>query len=132
MAISYTWDVKTCDTYPSHTDSQDPANTESDVVYNVHWRLTAEDDANQDAEGNNWTASVYGTQNLDVDDLSSFTAWGSLSASTILFNAIKSVSIRPFCFSNEISIDLMALLIMSSKLKISNFSSGVPLSEMVF
>jgi len=83
MAISYTWDVKTCDTYPSHTDSQDPANTESDVVYNVHWRLTAEDDANQDAEGNNWTASVYGTQGLDVNDLSSFTAWDSLSASTV-------------------------------------------------
>ena len=83
MAIGYTWDVKTCDTYPSHTDSQDPANTESDVVYNVHWRLTAEDDANQDAEGNNWTASVYGTQSLDVDDLSSFIAWESLSASTV-------------------------------------------------
>ena len=83
MAIEYTWDVKTCDTYPSHTDSQDPANTESDVVYNVHWRLTAEDDANQDAEGNNWTASVYGTQSLDVNDLSNFTAWGSLSASTV-------------------------------------------------
>ena len=83
MAISYTWDVKTCDTYPSHTDSQDPVNTESDVVYNVHWRLTAEDDANQDAEGNNWTASVYGTQNLDVDDLSSFTAFADLTASDV-------------------------------------------------
>ena len=31
MAITYAWDVKTCDTYPSYTDSQDPANTESDV-----------------------------------------------------------------------------------------------------
>ncbi len=83
MAISYTWDVKTCDTYPSHTDSQDPVNTESDVVYNVHWRLTAEDDANQDADGNNWTASTYGTQSVDVDDLSSFTAWADLTASDV-------------------------------------------------
>ena len=83
MAIVYTWDVKTCDTYPSHTDSQDPANTESDVVYNVHWILVAEDDANQDSDGNNLTAGVYGTQNLDVNDLSSFTAWESLSASTV-------------------------------------------------
>jgi len=83
MAISYTWDVKTCDTYPSHTDSQDPANTESDVVYNVHWRLTAEDDANQDADGNNWTASVYGTQSVNVDDLSSFIAWADLTSSDV-------------------------------------------------
>ena len=83
MAISYTWDVKTCDTYPSHTDSQDPANTESDVVYNVHWRLTAEDDANQDDDGNNWTATTYGTQSVNVDDLSSFTAWADLTASDV-------------------------------------------------
>ena len=83
MAISYTWDVKTCDTYPSHTDSQDPANTESDVVYNVHWRLTAEDDANQDADGNNWTASSYGTQALDTSDLSDFTAFADLTSSDV-------------------------------------------------
>ena len=83
MAISYTWDVKTCDTYPSHTDSQDPVNTESDVVYNVHWRLTAEDDANQDSNGNNLTATSYGTQSVDVDDLSSFTSFASLTASDV-------------------------------------------------
>ena len=83
MAITYAWDVKTCDTYPSYTDSQDPANTESDVVYNVHWRLTAEDDANQDADGNNITATVYGSQGLDVSDLSSFTAWADLTSSDV-------------------------------------------------
>ena len=83
MAISYTWDVKTCDTYPSHTDSQDPANTESDVVYNVHWRLTAEDDANQDADGNNWTASVYGTQSVDTADIADFTAFADLTSSDV-------------------------------------------------
>ena len=83
MAITYTWDVKTCDTYPSYTDSQDPANTESDVVYNVHWRLTAEDDANQDAEGNNITATVYGSQGLDVSDLGTFTAWADLTSSDV-------------------------------------------------
>ena len=83
MAISYTWDVKTCDTYPSHTDSQSPTNTESDVIYNVHWRLTAEDDANQDSDGNNLTATVYGTQSVDVDDLSSFTSFASLTASDV-------------------------------------------------
>jgi hypothetical protein len=76
MAISYEWDVKTVDTYPTH-------NSESDVVYNVHWRLTATDDANNDAGGNPQTASVYGNQGLDTSDLSSFTAFADLTASDV-------------------------------------------------
>ncbi len=67
MAIGYTWNVSTVDTYPT-------LDSNADVVYNVHWRLTAEDDANQDADGNNWTATPYGTQSVDTSDLSSFTA----------------------------------------------------------
>ena len=42
MAINYNWDVANVDTYPSHTDSQDPANTKSDVIYNVHWRFVVQ------------------------------------------------------------------------------------------
>ena len=76
MAIGYTWDVSTVDTYPT-------LESNADVVYNVHWRLTAEDDANQDADGNNWTATVYGTQSVDTSDLSSFTAFADLSASDV-------------------------------------------------
>jgi len=75
MAISYTWDVSTVDT--KTIDSTD------DVIYNVHWRLNAEDDANQDSEGNNWTASVYGTQTLDTSDLSNFIIFGSVDAATV-------------------------------------------------
>ena len=76
MAISYTWDVSTVDTYPT-------LDSNADVVYNVHWRLNAEDDANQDADGNNWTATVYGTQAVDTSDLSSFTAFADLTASDV-------------------------------------------------
>jgi hypothetical protein len=76
MAIGYTWDVSTVDTYPTLDGN-------ADVVYNVHWRLTAEDDANQDADGNNWTATVYGTQSLDTSDLSSFTAFADLTSSDV-------------------------------------------------
>ena len=76
MAIGYTWDVSTVDTYPT-------LDSNADVVYNVHWRLTAEDDANQDADGNNWTATSYGTQSVDTSDLSSFTAFADLSASDV-------------------------------------------------
>ena len=75
MANTYTWDCKTVDTYPTH-------DSHSDVVYNVHWRLNAESDQ-QDAEGNNYAASVYGTQALDTADISSFTAFADLSASDV-------------------------------------------------
>ena len=37
MAINYTWDVSTVDTYPTLDGN-------ADVVYNVHWKLNAEDD----------------------------------------------------------------------------------------
>ena len=76
MAIGYTWDVSTVDTYPT-------LDSNADVVYNVHWRLTAEDDANQDADGNNWTATVYGSQAVDTSDLSSFTAFADLTSSDV-------------------------------------------------
>ena len=76
MAISYAWDVSTVDTYPTKDSN-------SDVVYNVHWRLTATDDANKASDGNNWTAGVYGSQGLDTDSISSFTAFGSLNAAKV-------------------------------------------------
>jgi len=76
MAISYTWDVSTVDTYPTK-------DSKSDVVHNVHWRLKATDDTNKDSDGNNWTAGVYGSQALDTSDLSSFTAFADLTASDV-------------------------------------------------
>ena len=76
MAIGYTWDVNTCETYPTKDGK-------SDVVYNVHWRLTATDDTNKDSEGNNWTATTYGSQSVDTSDLSSFIEWSSLKASDV-------------------------------------------------
>jgi len=76
MAISYAWDVSTVDTYPTKDSN-------SDVVYNVHWRLTATDGTNKDSDGNNWTATSYGSQGLDTDSISSFTAFGSLDAAKV-------------------------------------------------
>ena len=76
MAISYTWNVSTVDTYPTK-------DSKSDVVHNVHWRLTATDDTNKDSNGNNWTAEVYGSQAVDTSDLSSFKAFADLTASDV-------------------------------------------------
>ena len=76
MAINYAWDVSTVDTYPTK-------NSNSDVVHNVHWRLTATDDTNKDSDGNYWVADVYGSQGLDTDSISSFVAFGSLDAAKV-------------------------------------------------
>jgi len=76
MAIGYTWDVSTVDTYPTKS-------SKTNVVYNVHWRLTATDGTNKDSDGNNWTATLYGTQSVDTSDLSSFTAFASLDAAKV-------------------------------------------------
>ena len=76
MAINYAWDVNTVDTYPTKDSN-------SDVVYNVHWRLTATDDTNKDSDGEYWTAGVYGSQTLDTDSISSFVAFGSLDAAKV-------------------------------------------------
>jgi len=76
MAINYTWDVSTCDVYPTKS-------SKSNVVYQVHWRLTATDDTNNDSDGNPQTATVYASQGLDTSDLSSFTNWSSLDAAKV-------------------------------------------------
>jgi hypothetical protein len=76
MAINYTWDVSKVDTYPTKS-------SRSDVVYNVHWRLTGIDGSNNDSDGNPQRSSLFGTQLIDTSDLTSFTAFGSLNSSTV-------------------------------------------------
>ena len=76
MAINYTWNVKRCDVFPTKSGK-------SNVVHNVHWRLKATDDANNDSDGNPITAEMYGSQGLDTSDLSSFTNWSSLDAAKV-------------------------------------------------
>ena len=76
MAISYTWDVSRCDTYPSKSGK-------SNVVHNVHWRLTGTDDTNKDSDGDPQTATVYGSQSVSTNDLSSFINWSDLKASDV-------------------------------------------------
>jgi len=75
MAITYSWNCRTVDTYPSHTDGQDPANTQSDVIYNVHWSLSGQLVANEVTH----SANIIGTQTLATEDLSSFTSFDSLT-----------------------------------------------------
>lgn len=74
MATTYTWDCSTVDTYPTHTDENSV--TQSDVIYNVHWRVTATDDTN--------TVANIGTQMLSVEDLTSFTSFDSITHDNIV------------------------------------------------
>jgi|TARA_R110000744_G_scaffold260697_1_gene375598 hypothetical protein len=68
---TYTWNCRTVDAYPTHTD--EAGNTESQVVYNVHWRVTGLD------ETETHSATSIGTQTLETADLSGFTAFDSVT-----------------------------------------------------
>ena len=78
MANNYAWDCKTVDVYPTHDDH-------SDVVYNVHWRLTATSDQTHEVDGEDvpYTASVYGTQIISTDDIQNFIAFADLTESIV-------------------------------------------------
>jgi hypothetical protein len=75
MANTYSWTINALDTYPS-VDSL------SDVVYNIHWGLTATSDQT-DSDGNPYTASAIGTQTIGEADSSSFTAFEDITQSTV-------------------------------------------------
>jgi len=69
MANTYSWDCRTVDAYPTHTDESGV--TESQVVYNVHWRVTGTDGTH--------SATSIGTQTLETSDLSGFTAFDAVT-----------------------------------------------------
>ena len=75
MAISYNWDVNTVDVYPTEEG-------QTDVIYNVHWRLNAVD-TQVDAAGDPYIAGVYGTQVLDTSDLSGFIDFDSVTSAEV-------------------------------------------------
>jgi len=71
MAITYTWDTKTVDTYPTKSG-------ESDVIFKVYWELKGVDDT---AELN--SALLTGLEDIDTSDLSSFTAFSDVTESDV-------------------------------------------------
>ena len=72
---TYSWDCKTVDCYPTFEDN-------TDVVYNVHWRINATS-SQLDSKDNPYTATVYGTQSLSVDDISDFIPFNDLDNATV-------------------------------------------------
>lgn len=65
MTTTYTWSIVKMEAYSNYYEHDN-------VVFNVHWTLTAED--------GEFTASVYGSQNLSLDiDDDDFTAYEDLT-----------------------------------------------------
>jgi hypothetical protein len=60
--ITYTWDCRTVDCYPTK-DEQGVELT--DVVYNIHWRLTG----TEESGGKKYSATVIGTQMVAAEDI---------------------------------------------------------------
>lgn len=71
MPNTYSWTINALDTYPT----QDSL---TDVVYNIHWGLTATSDQN-DADGNAYTAHSIGTQTVAAPDADNYTAFEDLT-----------------------------------------------------
>jgi hypothetical protein len=75
MANTYSWTINALDTYPT----QDSL---ADVVYNIHWGLTAESDQT-DADGNAYTANSIGTQTVAAADADDYTAFEDLTQEVV-------------------------------------------------
>ena len=69
MTITYTWDTKSVDTYPTKSGK-------SDVIFKVYWKLEGVDDT---SEKN--SSSLTGVSKIDTSDLSSFTEFADLKES---------------------------------------------------
>ena len=75
MPNTYSWTINALDTYPT----QDSL---TDVVYNIHWGLTATSDQ-IDADGNAYTATSIGTQIVAVPDADDYTAFSDLTQALV-------------------------------------------------
>ena len=75
MANTYSWNCRTVDCYPTFDE-------ETDVVYNVHWRINATSDQ-VDSDDNPYTATVYGTQAISTDDIENFIPFADLTNTTV-------------------------------------------------
>lgn len=68
---TYNWNCRTVDTYPT-------AGENTDVVYNVHYQVTAVSDT-LDPAGNAVSCTNIGTQTLSTEDITDFTAFADIT-----------------------------------------------------
>lgn len=75
MATTYKWNCKIVDAYPTYEGY-------ADVVYNIHWSLTANSDK-LNPEGNPYSATSIGSQILDVSDIKNFIPFNDLTEAEV-------------------------------------------------
>lgn len=66
---TYTWQFPALDVYPNYQGL-------SNVVFQVHWKLTADDGAGH-------KATTYGSQMIGRADVDSYTLYSNLTANTV-------------------------------------------------
>jgi len=70
MPNTYSWNIAAVDRKPTDGDL-------SDVIYNVHWRYTADN-------GNDVTATIIGTQSIAAPDSESFIAYADVTEANVI------------------------------------------------
>jgi len=70
MPNTYSWNIAAVDRKPTDGDL-------SDVIYNVHWRYTADN-------GNNVTATIIGTQSIAAPDSENFIAYADVTEANVI------------------------------------------------
>jgi len=70
MAISYTWNIVSLDTYPEKEGL-------NNVVFTIHWTLTGDD-------GEGHTGSTYGTSAVELDSNSTYTPYADLTKEQVV------------------------------------------------
>jgi hypothetical protein len=76
MANTYTWTINALDVHPIQ-------DTLTDVVYNVHWGITATSDQT-DSEGNPYTINTIGTQIVGSPTPDQFIDFDSLTQDDVV------------------------------------------------
>jgi hypothetical protein len=70
MPNTYSWNIVAVDRRPSEGEL-------SDVIYNVHWRYTADN-------GNDVTATIIGTQSVAAPDSENFIAYADVTEANVI------------------------------------------------
>jgi hypothetical protein len=73
---TFEWNCRTVDVHPTEGEY-------TDVVYNVHWRVTGTSDQ-VDPEGNAYTSTSIGTQVLDTSTITDFIPFADLTNAEVV------------------------------------------------
>lgn len=93
----FTWNCRQVDAYPTYE-------SETDVVYNVHWVLLG---VREDGE-ENYSSSVYGTQSISLEDMADFIPFEDLTNEIVVGwveSAMGEESVQSLKDSVDLAID---------------------------